>query len=430
MNPSSQRASLAKAIDDVASLITQSIMREEFYEACYKPGASSYETFQRSHGQYKLALESLYRQILKFEIVCCCHYSKNAAFRLGLDAVKWNDWSQLVADVHERNTKFIAAENILRDIRLHEEHKAAEDRRQAELAQAKASKETEEYTELLRWLCDIDPSSMYNAARDRHEAGTCGWLVQDSDKFKTWEESKGSLLWLHGKGISLILVVGIITPSVMRGETKLSIAGSGKSILSSSVIKHLQDRHASKPSTALAYFYFSFSDIKKQNVDGMLASLIKQIGSRRLNKQLLERLGEYKVKEQRPDTKTFGEVLISSLSGYSDVYVVIDALDECPVLNERRERLLESLNFILANTPDSLHVFLTSRKEPDIDFHMRAHLSRPFKMEIDLLAHRKILNRDIRHYIDSKLATKKFRSWPESIKVEARESLLDKADCM
>ncbi|KAL6904536.1 ankyrin repeat-containing domain protein [Trichoderma evansii] len=327
--------------------------------------------------------------------------------------------SFVVDDVHEKNNQFIAVENILRDIRLHEEHKAAEDRQRTAvnslsameiaLSKADASGEAEEYTKLLYWLCDIDPSSMYNAARDKHEAGTCGWPVQDSYKFKAWEEGKSSLLWLHGK------------------------AGSGKSVLSSSVIKHLQDRHASNPSTILAYFYFSFSDPKKQNVDGMLASLIKQIGSRQRNKQLLQRLGEYMIKEQRPDIKTLEEALMVSLSGFRDVYVVIDGLDECPVLNDRRERLLESLDYILANAPGGLHVFLTSRKELDIDAKIRPHLSEPLKMEkmkIDLLAHWEILNRDICHYIDSKLARNKFKSWPERLKMEARKSLLDKADYM
>jgi ATP/maltotriose-dependent transcriptional regulator MalT len=208
----------------------------------------------------------------------------------------------------------------------------------------------------------------------------------------------------------------------LRDETKISIAGSGKSILSSSVIKHLKDRYDSKPSTTLAYFYFSFSDTKKQNVDGMLASLIKQIGSCQINKLLLQQLGEYMVKEQRPDARTLREILMSSLSGFSDVFVVIDALDECPLLND--------LNYILANAPDSLHVFLTSRKEPDIDAQIRAHLSKPLNMEIDLLAHWEILNRDICHFIDSKLATKKFRTWPERMKMEAKQCLLDKADCM
>lgn len=165
----------------------------------------------------------------------------------------------------------------------------------------------------------------------------------------------------------------------------------------------------------------------------MLASLIKQIGARQPNTQLLQRFGEYMIKEQRPDIKTLEEALMTSLSGFKDVYVVIDGLDECPVLNDRRERLLESLDYILANAPDGLHVFLTSRKELDIDVKIRPYLNEPLKtksMEIDLLAHREILNCDIRHYIDSKLARNKFKSWPERLKMEARKSLLDKADCM
>lgn len=117
-----------------------------------------------------------------------------------------------MAEVRDRNNNFIAVENILRDIRLHEERKAAEDRQQAESAKAKARKAAEEHAKLLRWLCDVDPSSMYNAALAKHTPGTCGWLIQDNDVFKAWEEGKGSLLWLHGKGMSLILVVGIINP--------------------------------------------------------------------------------------------------------------------------------------------------------------------------------------------------------------------------
>lgn len=202
---------MAKAIDEIASLITQSVMREDIYEEFYKSGTSSNESFRRSHGQYKIALESLYRQILKFEATCCCHYSKNAAFRLGLDAVKWNDWIQLVAEVRDRNNNFIAVENILRDIRLHEERKAAEDRQQVELAKANAREEAEEHARLLRWLCDIDPSSMYNAALAKHTPGTCGWLIQDNDAYKAWEEGKSSLLWLHGKGMSNLLIMGIAT---------------------------------------------------------------------------------------------------------------------------------------------------------------------------------------------------------------------------
>lgn len=211
MNPSQQKASLVKALGDIAFLISRSIMREEFYKECYERGTSSYGRFQQAHKGYKTALESLYREILRFQAICCCYCSKNSIFRFSLDAIKWNDWGQLVAEVHDKDDKFIAAEKILSDTRLHEEHEAAGNRQRTavnslsamEIALAKenASREAEEYRKLLHWLCDIDPSSMYNAARVKHEAGTCGWLVQDSDKFKAWEEGKSSLLWLHGKGM-------------------------------------------------------------------------------------------------------------------------------------------------------------------------------------------------------------------------------------
>lgn len=53
-----------------------------------------------------------------------------------------------------------------------------------------------------------------------------------------------------------------------------SIAGSGKSILSASVIKHLRDNCKSDPGTALAYFYFNFGSLEQQSVAIMLSSLV------------------------------------------------------------------------------------------------------------------------------------------------------------
>jgi hypothetical protein len=63
-----------------------------------------------------------------------------------------------------------------------------------------------ERDELFSWFCDIDPSSIYNTARERHESGTNEWLVKESEEFKTWERSDRSLLWLHGKGKSNALI--------------------------------------------------------------------------------------------------------------------------------------------------------------------------------------------------------------------------------
>lgn len=209
------------------------------------------------------------------------------------------------------------------------------------------------------------------------------------------------------------------------------VAGSGKSILSSSVIKHLQDQHKSNATNVLAYYYFSFSDFQKQTVDGMLSSLIKQISARRPHiPQAVQSLGEYKNGGGRPDTETLIEALIASMQGYSAVYIIVDALDECPMINDERKKLLNSLRHILKAAPNSLHMFCTSRKEVDIDKATRSLLLEPWGEEIDLSYQRKVLNDDIAQYIDSILADADYDTWPESIKEESKKVLMEKADGM
>lgn len=144
----------------------------------------------------------------------------------------------------------------------------------------------------------------------------------------------------------------------------------------------------------------------------------------------MESLRQYKINGQRPDTQTLEAALIASASEFSKVYIVIDALDECPLLNAQRGKLLKSLRRVLTLAPNKFRFFLTSRKEPDIDDKLRPILSSTDKNEIDLLARQQVINRDINHYIDSQLNDDEYNSWPMSVKEEAREVLVEKADCM
>lgn len=212
--------------------------------------------------------------------------------------------------------------------------------------------------------------------------------------------------------------------------TTLFTAGSGKSILSSSVIKHLQHWCEGNSMSVLAYFYFSFSDNQKQKVDGMLTSLIKQITAHRpYMPQSVKSLGEYKNSGGRPDTETLIEALIASIQGFSAVYIVIDALDECPMLNDERKRLLNGVGQIL-KAADSLHVLCTSRKEVDIDKSIRPLLLEPWGVEINLSAQCEDLDDDIGKYIDLILADAEYDTWSKDIKEESRKALMEKADGM
>lgn len=418
MNISTQNIALAQGLEYVSSLVAQSQVREELYIKRYELRTEDHEEFQQPHHEYKTSLERLYRQILKFQAKSCCYYSNNSTLRHTLDAVNWNGWDQLLNDIREREQSFLAVERLWRDMQRLEERLATEN--------AESRKECEE---LLKWLSDIDHSSLYNTARERHQDGTNEWLIKHSEEFNTWETTARSLLWLHGKGRSSMLALRIDT-HLTRVETKLAIAGSGKSILSSSVISYLKEQYASKDSAALAYFYYSFSDIETQTTNAMLASLIKQICSRQRDIQLTKHLQDYKIKGERPGTKTLEETLLDSMSRFSAVYVVIDGLDECPLLGGRREALLKTLTNIYSKAQDNLHVFLTSRKEQDIDLKIRTLLCPPARREIDLLARQKTVNEDICHYINTTLVTDNFKNWRNDIKKEVELSLIKKADSM
>lgn len=185
-------------------------MREELYIECYESRTGGPERFRQSHGEYKNALEKLYRQILRFQATVYCYSTNMSALRFAQDSVKWKSWEKLINDLREQESNLAAIEEKWRDMQQYEERLAAESQHQAtintlsaQLFVAQKALETateKEYDELLEWLCDIDHSSLYRAARDRHETGTNQWLIRDSEEFKTWETEQKSLLWLHGKG--------------------------------------------------------------------------------------------------------------------------------------------------------------------------------------------------------------------------------------
>ncbi|KAI0903459.1 ankyrin repeat-containing domain protein [Ustulina deusta] len=423
LNPSEQAASLAKGLDHISSLITQSWMWEDLYVRRYESESSDHKSSMLSHAAYKNTLEKLYRHILKFQATSYCYYTRKTASRLGLDILKWNEWDNMLNEIRDKELGFSAIRGIWRDMKYDEECSAAATRHQEAIGHWQAigasvlglqdavleAQEEKNQGEFLDWLCKVDPSEMYNSARDKHESGTCDWLVKDREEFKTWERSPSSLLWLHGK------------------------PGCGKSILSSSVVKRLQERYTSDPGSAFAYFFFSFSDQEKQKVDTMLSSLIKQLYvSRPETPQLIKDLRVYKKKGERPDTKTLEDALMATTGGFSSVSLVLDALDECPTVDGERSKLLGTLRRIIAKMPDNLHIFLTSRAEPDIGAEINAILSRssPFRVAIDLTADQWGVNRDIGLYIDSRLASADYSSWPNGVKAKAKDLLIKRADGM
>ncbi|KAH9981709.1 hypothetical protein BJV74DRAFT_989335, partial [Russula compacta] len=101
-----------------------------------------------------------------------------------------------------------------------------------------------------RWLSPPDPSTNHNFVWKSHHSGTAAWFFE-SNTLTKWKAT-GSFLWIHGK------------------------PGSGKSTLLSAIIQDIEDMRKAGLAT-MAYYYFDFRDVKKQNCYGLLSSLISQL---------------------------------------------------------------------------------------------------------------------------------------------------------
>lgn len=210
-----------------------------------------------------------------------------------------------------------------------------------------------------------------------------------------------------------------------------SISFEADQASSSSVIHHLERLYDSDPYTALAYFYFSFNETEKQSTENMLRSFIVQLcGGRPDTPKPLLDLHLYRDKNLQPGLEKLEETLQASTQDFKSVYLVIDALDECPRANGERDKLLKCLEKVHKWTLTNLHVLYTSRPEPDIEAELVPLFSGPATSIIDLQKRREEVNRDIGTYIDQKIASPDFRYWPLKTKNDVKAALTDKADGM
>ena len=123
----------------------------------------------------------------------------------------------------------------------------------------------------------------------------------------------------------------------------------------------------------MAYFYFDFRDIDKQSRRNLLHSLLLQLSAHSDPFcDILFRLYEaHDNGARQPNdnalTRCLREMLI--LPNQGPVYLILDALDECPSTSEIppiRKRVLDLVKELVGLQLPNLHICMTSRPEADI----------------------------------------------------------------
>jgi hypothetical protein len=183
----------------------------------------------------------------------------------------------------------------------------------------------------------------------------------------------------------------------------------------------------------MAYFYFDFKDTDKQNRRSLLLSLVSQLSAR--SDICCDMLYRVYLTHDSGAHKPTDDVLIQNLkealtfSNYSPIYIIMDALDECPNtfgLPSPRELVLDLVKELVGLSLPNLHICVTSRPEIDIRTALEPLTSRQVSLH-DQIGQKK----DIIAYVSSVVRSDaRMGKWRDEDQNLVIEMLSEKADGM
>ena len=142
--------------------------------------------------------------------------------------------------------------------------------------------------------------------------------------------------------------------------------------ISSAIIQDIEGMHAAGLAT-MAYNYFDFRDVKKQDCYGLLSSIISQLSAESDSCfNILSQLYSGSTRGVRkPDLDALKSCMTDMLSlpGQGPIYIIIDAVDECPNISgtpSAREEVLDLIEELVDLKLSNLYLCVASRPEIDI----------------------------------------------------------------
>ena len=178
----------------------------------------------------------------------------------------------------------------------------------------------------------------------------------------------------------------------------------------------LQNYQPKRPRAAVAYYYFNFQTKAEQQFINLLRSITLQLCCQcpdlPASVQNLQR-------EANRGSDFSDENLVSIvkdvLESFHEVYIVIDAFDEC----EQSEEVIQWIQELVEDSDGRLHLLVSSRQ----DYRFRSPLE-SFTTAVLALDERTFEN-DIQLFIREKLsADPRMKRWPPNIQNDVEQSLI------
>ena len=188
-------------------------------------------------------------------------------------------------------------------------------------------------------------------------------------------------------------------------------------------------------SAIMSYFYFDFKDLKKQTCHDLLLSLVSQLSTRSsLCCDILHRFYEaHENGARQPSDDTLKECLkqMLTLPGQRPIFIVLDALDECPDssgLPPPRSEVLQLVKELVNLRLRGLYICATSRPEIDIRAVLEPLVFRSVSLH-DEIGQKTDIAEYVRSVVNSSPSTA-MRRWRMDEKNLVIETLMERADGM
>ena len=183
----------------------------------------------------------------------------------------------------------------------------------------------------------------------------------------------------------------------------------------------------------MAYYYFDFRDTDKQHRRGLLSSLLCQLCavSDACYETLSRLYSAHAGGTREPSDGALAHCLMDmlQLEGQPAIYIIVDALDECPNssgMPTPREKVLEFLEDLIDYNLPNVRICISSR--PEFDIRTVLEPLAPFRVSLHDETGQK---KDILDYVSAVVhSDRRMRKWRAEEKQLVIETLSERADGM
>jgi Cdc6-like AAA superfamily ATPase len=192
----------------------------------------------------------------------------------------------------------------------------------------------------LEWISPTDFPAQQSDLIARKQDGTGLWFL-GSTEYTAWIQGSEKTLFCPG------------------------IPGAGKTIMAAITIDHLLETIQCND-IGVAYLYCNYKAQIDQTTTNILSAILKQLVQGRLSaaEPVVRLFHHHSTRRTRPSLEEIFSSLQSVLASYSNVYLVVDAFDECADKEGTRSQLLDKLRSLQSKA--DLHIMVTSRFIPKI----------------------------------------------------------------